>query len=140
MRAVEIHPSQMCGPANDRRSCERAQTGDDANSEGKSQEDGGGHRENLSRKGRKNEAGRGGRRAGESCGKKEGARLGIQGPKGRAPVIRPRRDRIMGSSIQLPSQRQVGATHTILQVGPFLPTYGMMRIVLERDPRRTYCK
>jgi hypothetical protein len=29
----------------------------------------------------------------------------------------------MGSSIQLPSQRQVGATHTILQVGPFLPTY-----------------
>ena len=43
---------------------------------------------------------------------KEGPRLGIQGPKGRVPVIRPRRDRIMGSSIQLPSQRQVGTTHT----------------------------
>jgi hypothetical protein len=69
--------------------------------------------------------------------KKEGPRLGIQGPKDRAPVIRPRRDRIMGSSIQLPSQRQVGTTHTILQVGPFLPTYRTMRIVLERDPRRT---
>ena len=68
---------------------------------------------------------------------KEGPRLGIQGPKDRAPVIRPRRDRIMGSSIQLPSQRQVGTTHTILQVGPFLPTYRTMRIVLERDPRRT---
>jgi hypothetical protein len=72
--------------------------------------------------------------------KKEGPRLGIQGPKGRVPVIRPRRDRIMGSSIQLPSQRQVGTTHIILQVGPFLPTCGTMRIVLERDPRRTYCK
>jgi hypothetical protein len=72
--------------------------------------------------------------------KKEGPRLGIQGPKDRAPVIRPRRDRIMGSSIQLPSQRQVGTTHTILQVGPFLPTYRTMRIVLERDPRRTSCK
>jgi hypothetical protein len=59
----------------------------------------------------------------KSCKKKEGPRLGIQGPKGRAPVIRPRRDRTMGSSIQLPSQRQVGATRTILQVGPFLPTY-----------------
>jgi hypothetical protein len=35
----------------------------------------------------------------------------------------------MGSSIQLPSQRQVGTTHTILQVGPFLPTYRTMRIV-----------
>jgi hypothetical protein len=46
----------------------------------------------------------------------------------------------MGSSIQLPSQRQVGTTHIILQVGPFLPTCGTMRIVLERDPRRTYCK
>jgi hypothetical protein len=46
----------------------------------------------------------------------------------------------MGSSIQLPSQRQVGTTHTIPQVGPFLPTYWTMRIVLERDPRRTYCK
>ena len=46
----------------------------------------------------------------------------------------------MGSSIQLPSQRQVGTTHTILQVGPFLPIYWTMRIVLERDPRRTYCK
>jgi hypothetical protein len=74
---------------------------------------------------------------GTSVQKKEGPRLGIQGPKGRAPVIRPRRDRIMGSSIQLPSQRQVGTTHTIPQVGPFLPTYWTMRIVLERDPRHT---
>jgi hypothetical protein len=72
--------------------------------------------------------------------KKRGARLGIQGPKDRAPVIRPRRDRTMGSSIQLPSQRQVGTTQTILQVGPFLPIHWTMRIVLERDPRRTYCK
>src|SRR5271169_4810834 len=31
--------------------------------------------------------------------KKEGPQLGIRGPKGRVPVIRPRRDRIMGSSI-----------------------------------------
>jgi hypothetical protein len=69
--------------------------------------------------------------------KREGPRLGIQGPEGHAPVTRPRRDRIMGSSIQLPSQRQVGTTHTIPQVGPFLPTYWTMRIVLERDPRRT---
>lgn len=46
----------------------------------------------------------------------------------------------MGSSIQLPSQRQVGTTHTILQVGPFLPTYRTMRIVLERDPCRGHCK
>jgi hypothetical protein len=35
----------------------------------------------------------------------------------------------MALSIQLPSQRQVGTTHTILQVGPFLPTYRTMRIV-----------
>jgi hypothetical protein len=54
----------------------------------------------------------GGKLRGRDCRKKEGPRLGIQGPKGRAPVIRPRRDRIMGSSIQLPSQRQVGTTHT----------------------------
>jgi hypothetical protein len=65
----------------------------------------------------------GGKLRGRDCRKKEGPRLGIQGPKGRAPVIRPRRDRIMGSSIQLPSQRQVGTTHTVLQVGPFLPTH-----------------
>jgi hypothetical protein len=78
-----------------------------------------------------------GYRSASDCRKKEGPRLGIQGPKDRAPVIRPRRDRIMGSSIQLPSQRQVGTTHTILQVGPFLPTYWTMRIVLERDPRPT---
>jgi len=43
----------------------------------------------------------------------------------------------MGSSIQLPSQRQVGTTHAILQVGPFLPICRTTRIVLERDPRRT---
>jgi hypothetical protein len=40
----------------------------------------------------------------------------------------------MGSSIQLPSQRQVGTTHTILQVGPFLPTYRTMRIVFGTRP------
>ena len=67
--------------------------------------------------------------------KKEGPRLGIQGPKGRVPVIRPRRDRIMGSSIQLPSQRQVGTTRFIPRMGPFLPIHTMLRIVLERDPR-----
>ena len=71
-----------------------------------------------------------------ALGKTEGPPLGIGSPKGRVPVIRPRRDRIMGSSIQLPSQRQVGTTHTIRQVGPFLPTCWTMRIVLERDPRR----
>jgi hypothetical protein len=69
--------------------------------------------------------------------KMEGPPLGIGGPKGRVPLIQPRRGRIMGSSIQLPSQRQVGTTHTILQVGPFLPTYRTMRIVLERDPRHS---
>jgi len=35
----------------------------------------------------------------------------------------------MGSSIQLPSQRQVVTTHIILRVGPFLPTCETMRIV-----------
>jgi hypothetical protein len=78
-----------------------------------------------------------GHRAASGCRKKEGPRLGIQGPLSRVPVIRPRRDRIMGSSIQLPSQRQVGTTHAILQVGPFLPICWTTRIVLERDPRRT---
>jgi hypothetical protein len=49
-------------------------------------------------------------------------------------VIRPRRDRIRGSSIQLPFQRQVGTTRVTLRMGLFLPIYTMMRIVLERDP------
>src|ERR1700758_3935022 len=31
--------------------------------------------------------------------KKRGSRLGSRAPKGRVPLIRPRRDRIMGSSI-----------------------------------------
>ena len=62
MRAVEINPAQMCGPADDRGSGEGAQTGDDADSEGKAQNSGGVHGENLSRKGEKNEAGGGGKR------------------------------------------------------------------------------
>ena len=41
----------------------------------------------------------------------------------------------MGSSIQLPSQRQVGTTRVTMRIGPFLPILTMMRIVLERDPR-----
>jgi hypothetical protein len=81
MRALEIDPSQMCCPANDRGSCERAQTGDDANSEGKAQDDGGGHGEKLSRKGRKNEVGQGGRHAGEKLQKKRGAPAWDPGPQ-----------------------------------------------------------
>jgi hypothetical protein len=57
-----------------------------------------------------------GKRAGKAWRKEEGPRLGIQGPKGHAPVIRPRRDRIMGSSIQLPSQRQVGANSEVRMI------------------------
>ena len=46
--------------------------------------------------------------------KKRGAPAWDPGPQRSRSVIRPRRDRIMGSSIQLPSQRQVVTTHTIL--------------------------
>lgn len=128
---MQIEPAEVRGPADDSGRRERAQPRNDADAKSESQDErvihGG---ESIT--GREHEL----IKTNEGEQKKEGPPPGIGGPKGRVPLIQPRRDRIMGSSIQLPSQGQVGTTHTILQVGPFLPTYRTMRIVLERDPRR----
>jgi hypothetical protein len=72
--------------------------------------------------------------------KKRGSRLGSRAPKGRVPLIRPRRDRIMGSSI-LASLSEAGGNDPFLPMsGPLPPHSPVGRIVLERDPLLTLCK
>src|ERR1700734_1156168 len=80
MRAVEIDPAQIRGPANHCGSGERAQTGDDANRKGKAENDGGVHGEKLSRKGSRNEP-RGGNSEDNRAEKKRGPSLGSRAPK-----------------------------------------------------------
>jgi hypothetical protein len=66
--------------------------------------------------------------------------LGSRAPKGRVPLIRPRRDRIMGSSI-LASLSEAGGNDPFLPMsGPLPPHSPVGRIVLERDPRFHLCK
>src|SRR4029077_10582523 len=69
--------------------------------------------------------------------KKRGPRLGSGAPKGRVPLIRPRRDRIMGSSILASLSEAGGNDPYILQVGPFLPTYRTLRIIIGTRPTHT---
>ncbi len=71
--------------------------------------------------------------------KKRGSRLGSRAPKGRVPLIRPRRDRIMGSSI-LASLSEAGGNDPFLPMsGPLPPHSPDGRIVLERDPLLPSC-
>lgn len=53
--------------------------------------------------------------------KKRDPRLGSRAPKVAFQTVRPRRDRTMGSSIRLPSQRQVATTHIISKRAPSFP-------------------
>src|ERR1700693_2859766 len=72
--------------------------------------------------------------------KKRGPRLGTGTPKGRAPLIRPRRDRIMGSSI-LASLSEAGGNDPCHPAnGPLPPQLlgGADRV--KRDPRDALCK
>src|ERR1700747_193961 len=72
--------------------------------------------------------------------KKKGSCLGERAPKGRVPLIRPRRDRIMGSSI-LASLSEAGGNDPFLPMsGPLPPHSPVGRIVWERDPLLTLCK
>src|ERR1700729_3756321 len=72
--------------------------------------------------------------------KKRGSRLGSRAPKGRVPLIRPRRDRIMGSSI-LASLSEAGGNDPFLPMSGPLPSHSPVgRIVLERDPLPSLCK
>ena len=66
--------------------------------------------------------------------------MGSRAPKGRVPLIRPRRDRIMGSSI-LASLSEAGGNDPFLPMsGPLPPHSPVGRIVLERDPLFSLCK
>ena len=66
--------------------------------------------------------------------------MGSRAPKGRVPLIRPRRDRIMGSSI-LASLSEAGGNDPFLPMsGPLPPHSPVGRIVLERDPLLSLCK
>jgi hypothetical protein len=72
--------------------------------------------------------------------RKRGSCLGSRAPKGRVPLIRPRRDRIMGSSI-LASLSEAGGNDPFLPMsGPLPPHSPVGRIVLERDPLLPLCK
>ena len=56
---------------------------------------------------------------------KRGPRLGSGAPKGRVPVTRPRRDRIMGSSILASLSEAGGNDPYPPMTGPFLPIHQM---------------
>jgi len=69
-----------------------------------------------------------------------GSCLGSRAPKSRVPVVRPRRNRTMGSSI-LASLSEAGGNDPNHLVNRPLPPHSLtVRIVMERDPRPAMCK
>ena len=79
-----------------------------------------------------------GRRRENAVKIKRGLRLGIQSPRSRVPVIRPRRDRIMGSSI-LASLSEAGGNDPSHSVnGPLPPHTRNSADRVERDRTQPY--